>query len=66
MADFLLVILTVIAVGLGAFHLGRLSLKDRIERLLDELDAEAALSSDLLRLRQQTANPRLRVVRGEE
>jgi hypothetical protein len=67
MADFLLVILTVIAVGLGAFHLGRLSMKDRVEYLLDELDAEVALNSHPFSAgRTQPRHPSLRLVRGEE
>jgi len=66
MADLLLVIVTVIIVGLGAFHLGRQTQKDRIEYLLDELDAASSLTNDLLHLRQQSGSKRLRLVRGEE
>jgi hypothetical protein len=65
MADFLLVIVTVVAVGLGAFHLGRQTQKDRIEYLLDELDAASSLTNDLLQLRQQSGPKHLRVVRDE-
>jgi hypothetical protein len=66
MADLLLVIVTVIIVGLGAFHLGRQTQKDRIEYLLDELDAASSLTNDLLHLRQESGSKRLRLVRGEE
>jgi hypothetical protein len=43
-AEFLLVLVTVIATSLGAFHLGRLTQRDRIEFLLDELEGEVDLN----------------------
>lgn len=66
MADFLLMILTVIIVGLGAFQLGRLTQKDRIEFLIDELQAERSLSADLLRVKQRAITRGLHAVKDDK
>ena len=79
MAEFSLVIFTVIAVGLGAFSFGRMTMRERIEysaerevrlhvrieELLDELDAAHALADHLLRTPEPQRHPALRVLRGD-
>ena len=73
MAEFLLVLVTVIATSLGAFHLGRTTQRDRIDYLLDELDAANDLVSEFLQAAQpkhpsrapRRKADRLRVVEGE-
>jgi hypothetical protein len=65
-AEFLLVIVTVITTSLGAFHLGRASQKDLIDQLRQDLDAETSLSNELMGGGPVTNHPALRLVRGEE
>lgn len=66
MAEFLLVIITVIIVGLGAYLLGRLQQRDRIDFLIDELEAQRSLALDLLRVKGITKDRGLHVVKEEE
>jgi len=66
MADFLLVIITLIIVGLGAFQLGRITQKDRVAFLVDELQAERSLSSDLFATRRNNVGKALHVVKDEK
>jgi hypothetical protein len=78
-AEFSLVIFTVIAVGLGAFSFGRMTMRERIEysaerevrlhvridELLDELDAAHALADHLMRTPEPHLHPALRVLKGD-
>ena len=50
MADFALVVMTVFAVGVGGWWLGRTHARDQIEFLKDELDAASELADHLLRI----------------
>jgi hypothetical protein len=61
MADFVLVILTVVTVGVGGFHLGRLSMRDRYQFLLRELDEVVAWQTE--HIRERGTHPGLRVVK---
>jgi hypothetical protein len=65
-ADFLLVILTVFAVGVGGYHLGRLGSRDREDALLDDLDDANALIADLLRTPTHPTRSHLRAVQDEQ
>jgi hypothetical protein len=68
MGDFLLMILTVFAVGVGGYGLGRLAMRDRIEALLDELDCANDLVDQFLRVREHPSSRdqrHLRAVRGD-
>ncbi len=64
MGDFLLAIFTVVVVGFGSYHLGRLSMKDRYEFLLHELDEQVAWQTE--QLLNRGTHPGLRVVRGDQ
>lgn len=63
MGDFLLIVLTVCAVGAGGYWLGRASMKDRVAHLLDELDASVSWQMEMLKTDKR--HPALRIVRGE-
>jgi hypothetical protein len=65
MGDFLLMVLTVFTVGVGGYLLGRLQMRDRVDVLLDELDAANDLLSDFMRVSDHPSGKRLRLVRDE-
>ena len=65
MSEFLWTIVLLVATCMGAFHLGRLTQKDRIEFLLDELDAANSITNDLMKMRQANMARHLRSVRDQ-
>jgi hypothetical protein len=64
MGELILMAVTVASVGGGAYYLGRASMRDREQFLLDELDEATALVADLLHPASQT-HPTLRVVQDQ-
>jgi hypothetical protein len=63
MADYVLIVFTVFFVGFSAYHLGRLSMKDRYEFLLREIDDHIAFQTD--QMLDRAKHPGLRVIKGE-
>ena len=63
MADFVLIVLTVFTVGFGGYHLGRLSIKDRYEFLLREIDDHIAFQTE--QMTNRGTHPGLRIIKGE-
>jgi hypothetical protein len=63
MGDLILMAVTVASVGGGAYYLGRASMRDRVNFLLDELDA--VVEHDLAMLDARRTHPTLRVVHDQ-
>ena len=66
MAEFLSMIILLIAVAMGAFHLGRLQQQDRIEFLLDELDVANSVVHDLMNMRRANMARHLQAVKDHQ
>jgi hypothetical protein len=64
MGEFILAVVAVAVVGLGGYWLGRASMRDRVESLLDELDTLIDMQVD--EIRKQGRHPSLRLVRGDQ
>lgn len=66
MAEFLWTCILLVAVAMSAFHLGRTTQRDRIEFLLDELEAANSVVNDLLNARRANMARHLHPVRDEQ
>jgi hypothetical protein len=63
MGELILMAVTVASVGGGAYWLGRASMRERVEFLLDELDE--AVKDDLALLEARRTHPALRLVQDQ-
>lgn len=66
MAEFLWTMILVVAVAMSAFHLGRVTQQDRIEFLLDELEAANSITTSLMNQRRAAMARHLHAVKGDE
>lgn len=66
MAEFLWTMVLLVAVAVSAFHLGRVTQQDRIEFLLDELEAANSITTSLMNARRANMARHLRPVRDPE
>lgn len=66
MAEFLWTMVLLVAVAVSAFHLGRVTQQDRIEFLLDELEAANSITTSLMNARRASMARHLRPVRDPE
>jgi hypothetical protein len=66
MAEFLGTCILLVTVAVSAFHLGRVTQQDRIEFLLDELEAANSVTTSLMNARRANMARHLQAVRDDK